>query len=374
MKRSSFVISLVAVIVLGSVPANSAVKAKAGAKCSKLGLTQTVSGKKFTCIKKSSGLVWNAGIKVLVSTPTPTPTPTPTKIYFEPALYIQEFVNSVKIDSSKNQMVIFMHIEPGKNGPYPEIAESSLQSALDFYSSIGFSLPQKEYHVILGRTQDWLRQQTNIYAPGCVSSAYKFSGSAAPCNSPSRNTAVLYSHLPTAVTSATAAPDDIDLSNMAEILKYTNAGIVAGYPRMSPHEAFHAWQFGSIRDSETGGWPNLPPWFVEGGASIFAEMVYAKSINSVNAYLEYDSGAYSSWNKAVCIGPVETMKPVCEYTQGYIVMEYFLFKFGFDAYINIIIKAKSSDFSINFEKTTGTSLGSFYQDVNKYLSLWGWNS
>jgi hypothetical protein len=58
-----------------------AANAKAGAKCSKVGTTQSHSGKKFTCIKSGSKLVWNKGV-VLTKNPTPkispTPTPTPT--------------------------------------------------------------------------------------------------------------------------------------------------------------------------------------------------------------------------------------------------------------------------------------------------------
>jgi hypothetical protein len=67
---------------------------KAGAKCSKAGATATVSGKKFTCIKSGTKLIWNKGVAVKAavkpdvnpvlkpvaptSTPTPTPTATPT--------------------------------------------------------------------------------------------------------------------------------------------------------------------------------------------------------------------------------------------------------------------------------------------------------
>jgi hypothetical protein len=56
--------------------------AKAGAKCTKAGATSTVAGKKFTCIKSGSKLVWNKGVVVKkpspVATPTPTPSPSPT--------------------------------------------------------------------------------------------------------------------------------------------------------------------------------------------------------------------------------------------------------------------------------------------------------
>lgn len=46
----------------------------AGAKCSKAGLTQISSGKKYTCVKSGNNLVWNKGV------PTPTPIPTRSPI------------------------------------------------------------------------------------------------------------------------------------------------------------------------------------------------------------------------------------------------------------------------------------------------------
>ena len=69
---------------------------KAGAKCTKAGTTATASGKKFTCVKSGTKLVWNKGVAIKaapnpspnpvfkpveptpIPTPIPTPTPTPT--------------------------------------------------------------------------------------------------------------------------------------------------------------------------------------------------------------------------------------------------------------------------------------------------------
>ena len=58
----------------------SATPPKAGAICSKAGLTKNYNGKKFTCIKSGNKLVWNKGvvIKVVAPTPTPSPSQTPT--------------------------------------------------------------------------------------------------------------------------------------------------------------------------------------------------------------------------------------------------------------------------------------------------------
>jgi hypothetical protein len=51
---------------------------KAGAKCTKAGATATASGKKFTCVKSGTKLVWNKGVVIKKPTPVATPTPTPS--------------------------------------------------------------------------------------------------------------------------------------------------------------------------------------------------------------------------------------------------------------------------------------------------------
>jgi M6 family metalloprotease-like protein len=56
------------------VPASGAVKA--GASCTKLKATTTVSGYKYTCIKSGNKLVWSKGVRT--STPAPAPTVTVT--------------------------------------------------------------------------------------------------------------------------------------------------------------------------------------------------------------------------------------------------------------------------------------------------------
>jgi len=67
---------------------------KAGAKCTKAGTTASASGKKFTCVKSGTKLVWNKGVAIKAApkpspnpvfkpvepTPSPTPVPTPTSI------------------------------------------------------------------------------------------------------------------------------------------------------------------------------------------------------------------------------------------------------------------------------------------------------
>ena len=74
---------LVAILSLSLVSAQlSEAAVTPGSKCSKAGATSTYNGKKYTCVKSGTKLVWNKGVAVTkpapVATPTPSPTATPT--------------------------------------------------------------------------------------------------------------------------------------------------------------------------------------------------------------------------------------------------------------------------------------------------------
>jgi hypothetical protein len=56
-----------------------------------------------------------------------------------------------------------------------------------------------------------------------------------------------------------------------------------------------------------------------------------------------------------------------------VVMEYFLHKFGVDAYVRLITQGNDLAFPVRFENATKVSLVDFYSDVNRYLTLKGWN-
>ena len=75
------------VLLVGMSSSIAAPSPKAGAACTKLGMTQNFQSKKFTCVKSGSKRVWDKGtpIKSALPSPTPTTTPSPTnpkgKIY-----------------------------------------------------------------------------------------------------------------------------------------------------------------------------------------------------------------------------------------------------------------------------------------------------
>ena len=70
-------IAVAVVLLLAISTPIQAASPKAGAKCTKAGSTATAGGKKFTCIKSGTKLVWNKGVTIKAA---PKPSPTPTAI------------------------------------------------------------------------------------------------------------------------------------------------------------------------------------------------------------------------------------------------------------------------------------------------------
>jgi hypothetical protein len=302
-------------------------------------------------------------------TPSPTPTPTPinTNIITDATRFIQSLIIDTPITNTKNKTKIVMHVEMGENGPYPEIVRESISVALNFYASLGMVLNKETIHVLLGRTQVWMHEKSNVVAPGCVINTYKFSGAVNLCPYPDRS--VISIHLPSAVTANGNTPDNVNFSNETEVLKYTTKKVLDNFTGAGPHEAHHAWQISNI-----GAYtPEVPDWVWEGSASLFGEMIYFRLRNPTQNYLTFEPGLYG-WGKSVCLGPVETMKHPCQYTQGIIILEYFLNRFGIDSYVKLFSQDRNITFPVRFENATKVSLVSFYADVNKYLTLKGWNN
>jgi cytochrome b involved in lipid metabolism len=73
----------VALALVIAPPASASVKE--GAACKKAGQSSTVSGRKFTCIKKSGKLVWNKGVAVKKA-PTAAATPAASAAPAAPAM------------------------------------------------------------------------------------------------------------------------------------------------------------------------------------------------------------------------------------------------------------------------------------------------
>jgi hypothetical protein len=84
-------VAIACLLILATTQFSAYAAVKAGAKCTKVGLTSIYAGKKFTCVKSGTKLAWNKGVSIkaapkpavnpVLKPVEPTPTPTPTVTY-----------------------------------------------------------------------------------------------------------------------------------------------------------------------------------------------------------------------------------------------------------------------------------------------------
>ena len=68
MRKLEAPIAIFALLLVAITTTQAASAPKPGSKCAKAGLTQTISGKKYLCIKSGSNLTWNKGVIVTSKT------------------------------------------------------------------------------------------------------------------------------------------------------------------------------------------------------------------------------------------------------------------------------------------------------------------
>ncbi|MEI7698041.1 MAG: hypothetical protein WCJ16_07875 [Actinomycetes bacterium] len=77
-RQKTLAVTVISLALMSFTQPSFSAAPKAGATCTKAGVTATANGLKFTCVKSGKKFVWNKGVKVITATPTATPTSTPT--------------------------------------------------------------------------------------------------------------------------------------------------------------------------------------------------------------------------------------------------------------------------------------------------------
>jgi hypothetical protein len=165
--RKKVLLLLVSALVLGAITPVATAAVKPGAKCSKQGHISTTAGKKFTCVKSGTKLIWNKGVSVkaalkpdlnpvlkpVVPLPTSTTTPTPAEPMsfsdiekkYENVPYWAWKKSKDKIELSKRTFTEFENIIAPNSG----ILNKNPLTAYDATSRLfsGFAQPSKFYSV-----------------------------------------------------------------------------------------------------------------------------------------------------------------------------------------------------------------------------------
>jgi hypothetical protein len=386
MTRARILLAFVLSISLITAPSFAAVKA--GAKCTKAGSTATASGKKFTCIKSGTRLLWNKGVTVKAAqkpnlnpvlkpvepTPTPTPDPRPTPA---PTLANKPFTpwgtdstgKEISDTAQKNfrdwakdqaskplnhQLVI-------QEGVFPNRAKSLTAADLTGSQLFSHFFSTKSITVI-GSNEDWVVQKLN-------SLGGKF-----------RNCSINY------VQGLNWCWDGVALQGMVVLADERFNPFELGNDGSSllAHEYFHLVQSQlanpdryMIKDGSTITSYLFPAWLVEGSAEFTGYSVAALSMGS-----EYWQGRERMFNPInqnaledaeirVFIG-TQPNGPIDPYGIGRAATEFLVASVGFQKLLEIFALFKETrNFEKSFERATGVSTAFFYSRFEMVRSKLG---
>ena len=108
-------------ISLPQIPVSAA--AKAGAKCTKVGSTEVVQDRKYTCVKSRNTLAWNKGVKVAITT--------------KQSVQLLSYANMKKTMLPKPVKNLFRyHYSPNAVKGYMEKIESELDFSMGYWTSV----------------------------------------------------------------------------------------------------------------------------------------------------------------------------------------------------------------------------------------------
>jgi len=375
MQKSLFAYLLAILLILSGInPAFGAVKA--GEKCTKINATSTLGGKKYTCIKSRTSLVWNQGVLVkkkplplpskLPITPTPSATPTknPNIEDIDP---VQVFLNTAVVSFRENKQNIEAssdrfkyYLDPSSRIGIKENTTYGLSTAYSFYSYLGLQLP-KTIYTLLGASETWIHSISREL----------------PC--PEINAEI---------SSSAALP--LICSHNERIIATIYGSVIVDYSRLTyqmemPHELAHLWQFTAFPSGVSTG--SLPRWLTEGSAQVLSRLNYSamheeKSPSQwFDYWYEFERTDMKYLCKNISIKEMEMSGKAwpnveyCAYANGQLAVEYFIYKYGFETFKKLFSERNNNNletFPFFFESLTGDSLISFYTEADVYLRKRGW--
>lgn len=372
--RFPFLLSAILVFSLTAAPSNAAVKA--GAKCTKAGATATSAGKKYTCIKSGSKLVWNKGVTIKAapkpspavtptSSPEPTPTPTSTAsdIKFEP--WGTNVNSKVLADEAQKNFLAWVQTRNSESKKHTQLIQENryasrinlLKKSDDLGAQLFSSYFKQGSTTVIGANEAWTLDQLakngwNVskckdqYMPGvelCLEGT-KYQGYVITsdayydASNPGRDGAALLAH---------------------EYFHLVQANLIGS------RDLFRT----KSGDPETA--KGFPAWFAEGTAEFVGYSVGALSQNASYwagraTALTYappgeatNRNSISDYEIRTCCG---NGTPTYPYNIGHVATEYIVASVGFQKLLDVFVDfGKTNDFEKSFESVIGISKLAFYE-------------
>jgi hypothetical protein len=308
MKHKAHLGLTVALLLALTAPLHAATP-KAGSKCTKAGATATAAGKKFTCVKSGTKLVWNKGVAIkaapkpavnpVLKPVEPTPTPTPTVTYpdvptsFDDLIAKYEGISYAAWSKSNAAIKASNDVAPpfrALTGPNTTLAFKNPASAYDLVARLYSGYKSTNAMTVLSfgyDDRDWAEEQMKQLHPKSTWQWIKFTACAtrATCWGGGMFTDEKANGL---LVVTTEVLDDNHLSGT-----------------LDAHEYLHAIQQNQMNRPtvwpETSDWP--PSWYREGqatfaqNATIYYQSfeLYLRNRKSISTELYRDSTFNSQW-------------------------------------------------------------------------------
>lgn len=355
------------------VAANSAT-IKAGAACSKAGITKVVSNKKYTCVKSGKKTVWNSGTKVVAKPAASAPAITLDKL--DPKWTPEVALRNVKTKLASMPLTTLapeIIASPNVNPKEIELEKKHLVSVMQMFQDV---FAPAKFQVVMFTNLDgaWADNALNTYGgsfPGKVSEEIaKQSEGNRRCNfafaTENRTTRVPVYYSCTDTRSLRAWPN------------YQNP----------PHEYFHLVHH-AVAPVRT------PVWLFEGSASYFGEVLGNLAENTLQRKLKqgflvsrdfdpnnegFDPGRFTKWLstataddvvkvfKALESEPSRPRSAYAHYAIGSWATEALVATYGVDGFMKLWKNLGSGmSFQSAFQESFGVSPDEFYAKLTPYL-------
>ena len=150
MKARVICLALLAPIMALSIPTPATAAAKAGAKCTKAGITEVVKDKSYTCVKSGNKLVWNKGVKVTATT--------------KQSIQLLSYANMKKSMLPKPVKNLFKyHYSPNAVKAYKEKIESELNFSMEYWAGVYDGTELFNVFYATEKDMDWLINAWKAY-------------------------------------------------------------------------------------------------------------------------------------------------------------------------------------------------------------------
>jgi hypothetical protein len=316
---------------------------KAGASCTVVNSTQTISGRKFTCVKSGLKLVWNKGV-IAPKTATPVSSTAPKSPAvpnpFSLTPFPDEFTRAQMVEATLNSFDAY-------------IKQSNSNQAFKLVIDKDFEHKSKEITKVVGAIFSSLP-----YPSGYPTVLFVVT----------RDRKMLENSIKEFSDFYKPGPNQLEVRPCLNCSNVGWASTSLGLSNIIPHEIFHTWQSAVYNwqsrhiNADPSNLSIPPVWLDEGGAEFFGNIFY----RSVEDYYP---------------GSLVTFKPYrlqdyrtreldgnLPYSLGRLASEYIVASKGYEKFLSIYSNVgQGQDFPTAFENALGISLENFYDKFNKNL-------